>query len=333
MDTILRGCRSVEIYKKLNRIEEGTYGVVYRAMDTETGDIVALKKLKLEREREGFPITSLREIATLLRMRHPHIVNVREVVVGKELLNVFIVMDFVEHDLKSLMDTEMKEPFHISEIKTIVHQLLEAVNTLHRNWIIHRDLKTSNLLFNNKGEIKVADFGLAREFGSPLGSMTPLVVTLWYRAPELLLGQTQYSTAVDMWSVGCIFAELLLKKPLFRGKSEIDQLHQIIKILGTPTERIWPGYASLPNMKIITLPSQSYNYLRSNFPSLSEHGLDLLNRLFTYDPLKRISAEKALLHPWFQEHPLPKSPEMFPTWPSRASEERKRKPDYDFVFE
>jgi cell division cycle 2-like protein len=176
----LQGCRSVDVYKKLNRIEEGTYGIVYRAKDTETGDIVALKKLKLEREKEGFPITSLREIYTLTLLKHPNIVNVREVVVGKDLHHVFIVMDFIEHDLKALMD-DMKAPFNISEVKTMMKQLLEAIHLLHSNWIVHRDLKTSNLLFNNLGQVKVADFGLARKFGSPLGHMTPLVVTLWYR--------------------------------------------------------------------------------------------------------------------------------------------------------
>lgn len=135
-------------------------------------------------------------------------------------------MDFIEHDLKGLMQ-DMRAPFLQSEIKTMMLQLLSAVALMHDNWIIHRDLKTSNLLLNNRGEIKVADFGLARKYGSPMGNMTQLVVTLWYRAPELLLGAKEYTTAIDMWSVGCIFAELLNNEALAPGRSEIDQLDRV----------------------------------------------------------------------------------------------------------
>jgi len=187
----ITGCRSVEIYEKLNHIEEGSYGVVYRARDTETGDIVALKRLKLDREKNGFPITGLREISTLMAARHPNIVNVREIVMGDSLsqysrfngasdCRVFIVMDFIEHDLKALME-DMREPFLQSEVKTLMLQLLSATALMHELWIVHRDLKTSNLLMTNRGMIKIADFGLARYFGDPVDNMTQLVVTLWYR--------------------------------------------------------------------------------------------------------------------------------------------------------
>jgi cell division cycle 2-like protein len=158
---------------------------------------------------------------------HPNIVNVREIVVTPSLTGIFIVMEFVEHDLKTLLDT-MPSPFLQSEIKTLMLQLLSAVDHLHSNWIIHRDLKTSNLLMNNRGQIKVADFGLARRFGSPLQDLTQVVVTLWYRAPEILFGETKYTTAVDMWSIGCIFAELAEKEPLFPGKGEVDQLSKVL---------------------------------------------------------------------------------------------------------
>lgn len=174
--------RSVFTYERLNQIEEGSYGVVFRARDTQTGDIVALKKLKLEDEKHGFPITALREINALMACRHEHVVNIREVVVGETLTQVYIVMDFIEHDLKSLL-TVMPNTFLQSEIKTLLLQLLSAVAHCHKNWILHRDLKTSNLLMNNRGQIKVADFGLARRYGDPIGvgGLTQLVVTLWYR--------------------------------------------------------------------------------------------------------------------------------------------------------
>ncbi|KAJ1717907.1 hypothetical protein LPJ61_007058, partial [Coemansia biformis] len=244
----LSGCRQVdECYRRLNKIEEGTYGVVYRAQDIATGDIVALKHLKLDQERNGFPITSLREIHTLLLAKHPNIVNVREIAAGKSLSSIYIVMDYMDHDLRTLMEG-MPSPFQPSEIKSLLLQLCGAVEHLHSNWIVHRDLKTSNLLMQS-GNLRVADFGLARKYSSPLGKMTGLVVTLWYRAPELLMGETKYSTAVDMWSVGCILAELFLHKPLFAGTSEIGQISSIFAACGVPTRDTWPGFADLPNAR------------------------------------------------------------------------------------
>ncbi|EKC98018.1 cell division cycle 2 [Trichosporon asahii var. asahii CBS 8904] len=270
----LHGCRSVYKYTRLNHIEEGTYGVVFRARCNETQRVYALKKLKLDDERHGFPITSLREINALMTAGdHENVVGVREVVVGDTLNQIFIVMPFIEHDLKTLL-ADMPAPFVQSEVKTIMLQLLSAVEFCHANWII-----------------KVADFGLARKFGDPLGEMTQLVVTLWYRSPELLLGAKKYTTAVDMWSVGCIFAELLQKEPLFPGRGEIDQL----------------------------------NRLRQKFKHLSSEGHYLLSSLLCYDPERRISAEQAGKHAYFAEQPLPKHPDLFPSFPSVASGERRHK--------
>jgi cell division cycle 2-like protein len=177
---MLQGCRSVDEFERLNKIDEGTYGVVYRARDKKTGEIVALKKVKMEKEREGFPLTSLREINILLSFHHPSVVDVKEVVVGSSLDSIFMVMEYMEHDLKGLMES-MRQPFSQSEVKCLMLQLLEGVKYLHDNWVLHRDLKTSNLLLNNRGELKICDFGLARQYGSPLKTYTHLVVTLWYR--------------------------------------------------------------------------------------------------------------------------------------------------------
>ncbi|XP_075695703.1 cyclin-dependent kinase 11B-like isoform X10 [Rhinoderma darwinii] len=318
----LQGCRSVEEFQCLNRIEEGTYGVVYRAKDKKTDEIVALKRLKMEKEKEGFPITSLREINTILKAQHDNIVRVREIVVGSNMDKIYIVMNYVEHDLKSLMET-MKQPFLPGEVKTLMIQLLRGVRHLHDNWILHRDLKTSNLLLSHAGILKVGDFGLAREYGSPLKPYTPIVVTLWYRAPELLLGAKEYSTAIDLWSVGCIFGELLTQKPLFPGKSEIDQINKIFKDLGTPSEKIWPGYNELPAVKKMTFSEYPYNNLRKRFGALlSDQGFDLMNKFLTYCPAKRITAEDGLKHEYFGETPLPIDPSMFPTWPAKSEQQR-----------
>ncbi|KAG6733482.1 hypothetical protein I3843_05G104200 [Carya illinoinensis] len=326
---MLQGCRSVDEFERLNRIDEGTYGVVYRARDKKSGDIVALKKVKMEKEKEGFPLTSLREINILLSLHHSSIIDVKEVVVGSSLDSIFMVMEYMEHDLKGLMET-MKQPFSQSEVKCLMLQLLEGVKYLHDNWVLHRDLKASNLLLNNRGELKICDFGLARQYGSPLKPYTHLVVTLWYRAPELLLGAKQYSTAIDMWSLGCIMAEFLSKEPLFNGKTEFDQLDKIFRILGTPNETIWPGFSKLPGVKVNFVKHQ-YNLLRKKFPAtsftgspvLSDSGFDLLNKLLTYDPEKRITAEAALNHEWFREVPLPKSKEFMPTFPAQHAQDRR----------
>lgn len=319
--------RSVYCYERLNQIEEGSYGVVFRARDKETGDIVALKRLKLDEEKHGFPITALREINALMSCHHDNVVRIREVVVGDTLTQVFVVMDFIEHDLKTLL-TLMPSPFLQSEIKTLMLQLLSAVAHCHSNWILHRDLKTSNLLMNNRGTIKVADFGLARRYGDPVGvgGLTQLVVTLWYRAPEILMGATTYSTAIDMWSVGCIFAELLLKEPLFQAKNEIELLSMIFKLLGPPTSSSWPDYSALPLAKTITLPSPQPHQFRQRFHHMTTAGIDLLASLLTYDPEQRISAEEAVRHPYFSESPLPKHPDLFGSFPSAAAGERRRKP-------
>ncbi|KAF8225034.1 Pkinase-domain-containing protein [Tricholoma matsutake] len=319
--------RSVYCYERLNQIEEGSYGVVFRARDKQTGDIVALKKLKLDEEKNGFPITALREVYALMSCRHENVVGIREVVVGDTLTQVFVVMDFIEHDLKSLL-TMMPSPFLQSEIKTLMLQLLSAVGHCHSNWILHRDLKTSNLLMNNRGTIKVADFGLARRYGDPVGvgGMTQLVVTLWYRAPEILLGATTYSTPVDLWSVGCIFAELLLKEPLFQAKGEIELLSMIFKLLGPPTNISWPEYSRLPLAKTLSLPSPQPPQFRQKFPYLTAAGIDLLMSLLTYDPARRITAVEALQHPYFSESPSPKHPDLFGSFPSVAAGEKRRKP-------
>ncbi|KAA8542155.1 hypothetical protein F0562_023307 [Nyssa sinensis] len=325
---MLQGCRSVFEYEMLNKINEGTYGVVYRARDKKTGDVAALKKVKIGVERNGgFPMSSLREINILLSIHHPSIIDVKEVVMG-DLDSVFMVMEYMEHDLKELMKA-MKQPFSQSEVKCLMLQLLEGISYLHDNWVLHRDLKTSNLLLNNRGELKICDFGMSRQYGSPMKPYTPLVVTLWYRAPELLLGTKKYSTATDMWSVGCIMAELLTKEPLFNGKTEFDQLDKIFRTLGTPNEMIWPGFSELPGVKV-NFVKQPYNMLRKKFPAasftgspvLSNLGFDLLSKLLTYDPEERITAEAALNHGWFREVPLPKSKEFMPTFPSRNAQDR-----------
>uniref|UniRef100_A0A8C4HE63 Cyclin dependent kinase 10 n=1 Tax=Dicentrarchus labrax TaxID=13489 RepID=A0A8C4HE63_DICLA len=311
---VIKICRSVREFEKLNRIGEGTYGIVYRARDTKSDEIVALKKVRMDKEKDGIPISSLREITLLLRLRHPNIVELKEVVVGSQLESLFLVMSYCEQDLASLLEN-MQTPFSEAQVKCIVLQLLRGLEYLHHNFIIHRDLKVSNLLMTDKGCVKIADFGLARMYGIPQQPMTPRVVTLWYRAPELLLGTKTQTTALDMWAVGCILAELLAHKPLLPGTSEIQQVDLIVQLLGTPNENIWPGFSQLPLIGQYSLRKQPYNNLKNKFTWLSDAGHRLLNLLFMYNPQRRATAKDCLESSYFKEKPLPCEPELMPTFP------------------
>lgn len=319
------GCRSVEEFQRLDRIDEGTYGVVYRARDMSSKEVVALKRVKLTREScgEGFPITALRETNVLLALRHQHIVSVHEMVVGRDHDKVFMVMDYYDHDIKTCI-AKHEGAFPQSVVKTFCKQLVSAIDHMHKHWFIHRDIKTSNLLYSSdRGKLAVCDFGLARRYGDPVGEYTRNVVTLWYRAPELLMGATTYSTELDCWSAGCVFAELLQKMPLFAAKSEIDQLAEIFKLLGNPTQERWPGYDSLPFAKHLKWKAHKRNRLRDKLPlvafadvtPLSPAGFDLLNSLLALDPRQRLAARDALHHAYFIDDPPPAPPHLMPRFP------------------
>ncbi|GAB9465759.1 Cmgc/cdk protein kinase [Globisporangium polare] len=325
----LGACRDVEEFEKLNRIGEGTYGTVYRARDRRSGRVVALKRVILHNEAsEGFPITALREIKLLKRLRHPNCVQLLDVAVGRKRSSVFLVFEYCEHDLSLLLrhQSGTRNPFKESEAKRIMLSVLHAIDYLHQQNILHRDIKLSNILYDRYGCVKLADFGLARERSQLADrtdaateeTLTPRVVTLWYRAPEILLGCETYTAAVDMWACGCIFGELLLQEPLMPGRTEIDQIEQIFRLLGRANDQIWPGMSSLPNADKLSFDASrySYNNIRKLLPDLSEKGIDLINRLLTYDPAVRISAREAIEHPYFREKPFPQESSMMPTFPS-----------------
>lgn len=310
---LLDGCRSVyDCYERLDKIDEGTYGVVYRAKDLATNEIVALKQIKFDAslKKEGFPMAALREIGVLLALSHESIVTVKEMVVGDDFDKVFMVMDIMEGDLQDAMKRSGSSSFPQAEVKTMLYQILSATQHIHNKWILHRDMKTSNILVHKSGRLALCDFGLARKYQEPLRAMTQTVVTLWYRPIELLFGTSIYGPEIDMWSIGCIFGELLKKEAMIQGQGELDQIDKIFKLLGSPNEEVWPGFTSLQNASIFRWKNKDPPKIYTEFPVnsfsghmtfLDQNGFDLLQGLLTLNPKSRLSAEQALNHPYFKQ--------------------------------
>uniref|UniRef100_A0A060TBI0 ARAD1B07898p n=1 Tax=Blastobotrys adeninivorans TaxID=409370 RepID=A0A060TBI0_BLAAD len=310
-------------YEILNSIEEGTYGVVSRGVNVHTKAVVAIKAVRPDTYSRGLTITSLREISVLKQVRHQNIVNLIEVVAGPTAGKVYLVMEFVEHDLGALIRSySQNRPLFMSEIKTILSQILSGTQALHNHWIMHRDLKTANILMTNKGIVKIADLGLARKYGDELYKYTTTVVTVTYRAPEVFFTNGDYGPEIDMWSIGCIFAELLSKdgSSLFRSHQELGVVQEIFDKIGVPTAQSWPDFRTLPNNKIVRVPKNPPEpTLLQLVPRATAQGKDLLHKLLALDPSKRITASAALNHAFFtSESPPPKHPTQFPSFPSRG---------------
>lgn len=293
----------VSQYRELNAIGTGAYGTVYKAEDLKNNEIVAMKKVRIALTEDGVPMSVLREISLLRHLgkyNHPNIVRLVDICHGpryeREMV-LYLVFEHVDQDLNAYLERCPPPGLGSHKIKDLMWQILCGVDFLHSHRIVHRDIKPQNILLSNDGTLKLADFGLARiyDFNALL---TSTVVTLWYRAPEVLLGTT-YATPVDMWSVGCIFAELFTRKPLFPGQYEVDQLAKIFEMLGTPSESEWPDDSAVLRNNFVYARPRS---VADMVPEIDPLAKDLIERMLRFDPKKRITAHEALAHPYFSEY-------------------------------
>merc|ERR1719384_324636 len=310
-------CEEVSKYEKQAKIGQGTFGEVFKARDRKNKNkVVALKKVLMENEKEGFPITALREIRILQLLRHENIVNLIEICrtkatqFNRHKSTFYLVFDFCEHDLAGLL-SNFNVKFSLGEIKKVMQQLLNGLYYIHSNKIIHRDMKAANVLITKQGILKLADFGLARAISinkaGQANRYTNRVVTLWYRPPELLLGERNYGPAVDMWGAGCIMAEMWTRSPIMQGNTEQHQLTLIAQLCGAINEEVWPGVSRLDLFEKLEIPRGSKRRVKERLKPYvkDQYACDLIDKLLSLDPSKRLDADNALNHDLFWTDPMP----------------------------
>jgi cyclin-dependent kinase 12/13 len=306
------------------QIGQGTYSNVYKARDTATGKIVALKKVRFDNLEPESVRFMAREILILRRLHHPNVVKLEGLVTSRMSCSLYLVFEYMEHDLAGLAaspDISFTEP----QVKCYMHQLLSGLEHCHNNGVLHRDIKGSNLLLDNNGMLKIADFGLASLFDPNKNQpMTSRVVTLWYRPPELLLGSTDYGVGVDLWSAGCILAELLAGRPIMPGRTEVEQLHKIFKLCGSPTEEYWKK-SKLPHATIFK-PQQPYKRrISETYKDFPQSALRLIETLLAIDPADRLTATSALRSDFFTTEPYACEPSSLPAYPPSKEMDAKRR--------
>ncbi|XP_046878639.1 LOW QUALITY PROTEIN: cyclin-dependent kinase 17 [Hypomesus transpacificus] len=306
------GFGKLETYIKLDKLGEGTYATVFKGRSKLTDNLVALKEIRLEHE-EGAPCTAIREVSLLKDLKHANIVTLHDIVHTEKSLT--LVFEYLDKDLKQYMD-DCGNIMSMHNVKIFLFQILRGLSYCHKRKVLHRDLKPQNLLINEKGELKLADFGLARAKSVPTKTYSNEVVTLWYRPPDVLLGSSEYSTQIDMWGVGCIFYEMAAGRPLFPGSTVEDELHLIFRLLGTPSEENWSGISSIEEFKSYKFPKYKPQPFINHAPRLDSEGIELVLSFLRFESKKRISAEESMKHAYFKSlgtriHTLPESISIF----------------------
>lgn len=284
----------MEKYKKEEKLGNGTYGNVFNATDLQTGEKVIMKRIRFDQEENGIDSLSCREITMFKSMSHPCIVNVKDIVSDETC--VMIIFEKMDCDLRKYINFSKSMP--ISLIQSYAYQILSGIVYLHSNGIIHRNISPANILINQNGSAKICDFESSRFYSVPILPMTPSVTSLWYRSPEMLMGTDLYTPSVDVWSCGCLIAEMVNRHPLFAGDSDIDQLMKIFDILGSPTLETWPDFQKMPRYHH-KLPERKGKPFASCLQTDNSQLIDLLQKMLTLDPSKRINAIECLKHPFF----------------------------------
>ncbi|KAL6657659.1 hypothetical protein ACP70R_005439 [Stipagrostis hirtigluma subsp. patula] len=313
-------------FEKLEKVGQGTYSSVFRARDLDTGRIVALKKVRFDNFEPESVRFMAREIQILRRLDHPNVMKLEGLITSRLSCSLYLVFEYMEHDLAGLCSSpDIK--FSEAQLKCYMNQLLSGLEHCHSRRIVHRDIKGANLLVNNEGVLKIADFGLANYFDpSKNHPLTSRVVTLWYRPPELLLGSTHYDAAVDLWSVGCVFAEMFRGKPILQGRTEVEQLHKIFKLCGSPADDYWKK-SKLPHATIFK-PHHPYpSTLRDAFKEVPGNALSLLETLLSVEPYKRGTASGALASEFFKTKPYACEPSSLPKYAPNKEMDAKLRED------
>ncbi|CAN1796912.1 Probable serine/threonine-protein kinase At1g54610 [Linum perenne] len=306
--------RRANTFEKLDKIGQGTYSNVYKAKDLLTGKIVALKKVRFDNLEPESVKFMAREILVLRKLDHPNVLKLEGLVTSRMSCSLYLVFEYMDHDLAGLAARQGVK-FSESQIKCYMKQLLSGIEHCHNHGVLHRDIKGSNLLINNEGVLKIADFGLATFYDpSRKVPMTSRVVTLWYRPPELLLGTTYYDVGVDLWSAGCILAELIAGKPVMPGRTEVEQLHKIFKLCGSPSEEYWKK-AKLPNATLFKPQHPYKRCIAETFKDFPASSMPLIETLLAIDPDERGTATTALNSEFFTTEPLACEPSSLPTYP------------------
>ncbi|XP_057491284.1 protein IMPAIRED IN BABA-INDUCED STERILITY 1-like isoform X1 [Actinidia eriantha] len=319
-----------DLFEKLDKVGQGTYSSVYRARDIETGRIVALKKVRFDTFQPESVRFMAREITILSMFDHPNIMKLEGLITNRLSCSIYLVFEYMEHDLSGLLSCHDIK-FSDSQIKCYMRQLLAGLEHCHSRGVMHRDIKASNILVNNEGILKIADFGLANYINvRHRQALTSRVVTLWYRPPELLLGSTNYGAFVDMWSVGCVFAELFIGKPILKGRTEVEQLHKIFRLCGSPPDEYWKK----SNLPLATMFKPQHPYvssLRERCKEFPKSAINLLETFLSIEPHKRGTASSALASEYFTTKPFACDPSSLPRYPpskeidAKIREEQRRK--------
>ncbi|KAL8026185.1 hypothetical protein ABFX02_14G011500 [Erythranthe guttata] len=316
--------RRADSFEKIDKIGQGTYSNVYKARDTITGNIVALKKVRFDNLEPESVRFMAREILILRRLDHPNVVKLQGLVTSRMSCSLYLVFDYMEHDLAGLASSpgvKFTEP----QVKCYMNQLLSGLEHCHDRHVLHRDIKGSNLLINDGGVLKIADFGLASTFDpNNKHPMTSRVVTLWYRPPELLFGATEYGVGVDLWSAGCILAELFAGKPIMTGRTEVEQLHRIFKLCGSPSEEYWKKW-KLPHATIFKSQQSYKRCIKETFKDFPSSSLPLIDTLLAIDPSDRLTATDALNSEFFTTKPYACDPSSLPKYPPSKEMDAKRR--------